>query len=388
MAMDSHQPLYQKIFNDLITGIRNKTWKDGDRLPSEKELAEQYGVSRITSKKALEMLSDAGFVVRTPGKGSFVREGAVERAPSANSTTNGGASSHPPLIGLIMPDFDGTYGTGLLSGVEKAAADNGIFMILRRSYGDQAREEKAIEEVLLLGVDGIIIMPVHGEHYAPKILQLVLNGFPLVFADRHLKGLNAPFVGTDNISAAKKATDYLLQTGHRHISFLSPRYANNTAIEDRVEGFVRSHAAHGIAIDESIWLTNLTATLPGKNDAETIARDIQAIQSLLKRKKDITCLFAAEYNIALLAAQAVHANGLRIPQDVALVCFDCPSNFMNDYTFTHLRQREHEMGERAVSLLLHQIHGESDTQSPIFLEADLIEGYSTKHPEDNTAFQN
>lgn len=379
MAMDSHQPLYQKIFNDLIAGIRNGIWKDGDRLPSEKELAEQYGVSRITSKKALEMLADAGCILRTPGKGSFVREGAVDRTPAVAADEPGDAPhKRPMLIGLIMPDFDGTYGTGLLSGVEKAAADNGIFMILRRSYGDQAREEQSIEEVLLLGVDGIIIMPVHGEHYAPKILQLVLNGFPLVFADRHLKGLNAPFVGTDNAGAAKKATDYLLKAGHKRISFLSPHYANNTAIEDRVEGFVKSHAEHGIAIDETIWLTSFTATLPGRNTEENIRHDIQSIQSLLKRKKDITCLFAAEYNIALLAAQAVHANGLRIPGDIALVCFDCPSNFMNDYTFTHLRQRENEMGERAVGLLLRQIRGEGNNQGPVFLEADLVEGYSTR----------
>lgn len=382
MAMDSHQPLYQKIFNDLLTGIRNGTWKDGARLPSEKELAEQYGVSRITSKKALEMLSDAGCILRTPGKGSFVREGAVDRAPVSAIPTGNLTHTRPMLIGLIMPDFDGTYGTGLLSGVEKAAADNGIFMILRRSYGDQKREEQSIEEVLLLGVDGIIIMPVHGEHYAPKILQLILNGFPLVFADRHLKGLNAPFVGTDNAGAAKKATDYLLNAGHRRISFLSPHYANNTAIEDRVEGFVKSHAEQGIAIDESIWLSNLTATLPGKNSEENIRHDIQTIQSLLKRKKDITCLFAAEYNIALLATQAVHANGLRIPEDIALLCFDCPSNFMNDYTFTHLRQRENEMGERAVDLLLHQVRGEGNNQSPVFLDADLVEGYSTQSSKD------
>ena len=102
MAMDSHQPLYQKIFNDLTTGIRNGAWQDGDRLPSEKELAEQYGVSRITSKKALEMLADAGCIVRMPGKGSFVRQGAVERTNTVAPAE--GNVNRPLLIGLIMPD--------------------------------------------------------------------------------------------------------------------------------------------------------------------------------------------------------------------------------------------------------------------------------------------
>ena len=375
MTDNNNRPLYQQIFDDMMDGIRNGTWKTGDRLPSEKELAEQYKVSRITSKKSLEMLSDAGLIQRMPGKGSFVRQVEVQNADAPTGTTE--TRKRPLLIGLILPDYDETYGTGLLSGVERAAAEQGIFMILRRSYGDQEQEERSIDDVLLLGVDGIIIMPVHGEHYAPKIMRLVLDGFPIVFVDRHLKGLNAPFVGTDNLGAAKKATDYLLDLGHRHISFLTPPYEYNTAIEDRVAGFVKSHAEHGIAIDESLWLPNLTATLPGKNLPANIQKDIRSIQAMLQKKKQITCLFATEYNIALLAAEAVKTLGLKIPQDISLLCFDSPHNFMREYTFTHLQQREADMSNTAVRLLLKQIRHEPGPMENIFLETDLILGYST-----------
>ena len=65
--MDS-QPLYRKIFMDLLKGIRTGEYQPGARVPSEMELAEMYHVSRITSKKALEMLSDGGYVMRKPGK--------------------------------------------------------------------------------------------------------------------------------------------------------------------------------------------------------------------------------------------------------------------------------------------------------------------------------
>lgn len=68
--------LYQKIYNDLLQGIRSQKYPPGSRLPSEKELAEQYGVSRITSKKALEMLADRNLITRRPGKGSYVLENA------------------------------------------------------------------------------------------------------------------------------------------------------------------------------------------------------------------------------------------------------------------------------------------------------------------------
>ena len=47
---------YRKIYSDLLQGIKTGSFPPGSRVPSEKELAEQYGVSRITTKKALEMV--------------------------------------------------------------------------------------------------------------------------------------------------------------------------------------------------------------------------------------------------------------------------------------------------------------------------------------------
>ena len=65
-------PLYLKIYNDLLAGIKNGTYASGSRLPSEKELSSNYDVSRITSKKALEMLAEQNMITRMPGKGSYV----------------------------------------------------------------------------------------------------------------------------------------------------------------------------------------------------------------------------------------------------------------------------------------------------------------------------
>ncbi len=369
-------PLYQQIYDDMMNGIQNGTWKEGDLIPSEKDLAQQYNVSRITSKKALEMLSDGGYIIRMPGKGSFIQK--LPPAVQENTYGSKDVQNRPLLIGLILPDFDETFGTGLLSGVEKAASEQGVFVIFRRSYDDQQKEEQSIDELLLLGVDGLIIMPVHGEHYAPKILRLIIDRFPVVFVDRHLRGLNAPFVGTDNVEAMKKATDYLLNIGHRRICFLAPPYTNTTAIEDRIEGFVKSHVEHGVPVDESIWLTDLTATLPGNNSSEVIQHDIDKIKNLLRDNKDITCIFVAEYNIALLAVVAVKKLGLHIPQDFSLITYDNPHNFMGEYTYTHILQRENEMAKNAVRLVLQQIRKENVPNEKIFLEADLMIGFSTK----------
>lgn len=48
--------MYERIYGDLLAKIQSGDYQPGDRLPSEKELAEFYGVSRITAKKAMDML--------------------------------------------------------------------------------------------------------------------------------------------------------------------------------------------------------------------------------------------------------------------------------------------------------------------------------------------
>ena len=56
--------MYKKIYDDLLEAIEKGIYPPGSKLPSEKELMEQYNVSRITSKKALEMLADRNIIVR------------------------------------------------------------------------------------------------------------------------------------------------------------------------------------------------------------------------------------------------------------------------------------------------------------------------------------
>lgn len=64
--------MYERIYGDLLAKIQSGDYQPGDRLPSEKELAEFYGVSRITAKKAMDMLAKENQINREPGRGSFV----------------------------------------------------------------------------------------------------------------------------------------------------------------------------------------------------------------------------------------------------------------------------------------------------------------------------
>lgn len=68
------QPLYKKIYAELHEAIVEGRLAPGSRVPTEKELSEQYQVSRITSKRALTELEQNQLIYRVQGSGSFVRE--------------------------------------------------------------------------------------------------------------------------------------------------------------------------------------------------------------------------------------------------------------------------------------------------------------------------
>jgi GntR family transcriptional regulator len=65
-------PKYEQIRNDLATAIRHGQYRPGEALPSQRELSAAYGVTLMTLRQALRVLSDEGLVVQQPGRGTFV----------------------------------------------------------------------------------------------------------------------------------------------------------------------------------------------------------------------------------------------------------------------------------------------------------------------------
>ena len=72
--MNEPQPLYAKVKDHILGNIRSGTWEPGARVPSENELVESFGISRMTANRALRELTSEGFLSRLPGVGTFVKE--------------------------------------------------------------------------------------------------------------------------------------------------------------------------------------------------------------------------------------------------------------------------------------------------------------------------
>ena len=70
--MNTNNSKYLQISQDIIERIMNGELAPGDRVPSEHELMQQYGVSNTTARKSLLNIELKGWVIRIKGKGTFV----------------------------------------------------------------------------------------------------------------------------------------------------------------------------------------------------------------------------------------------------------------------------------------------------------------------------
>src|SRR5256885_12901321 len=82
-------PLYHQTAEILRSRIVQNVWKQGDRLPSESQLCEEFGVSSITMRRAVATLVAEGLLVRLQGKGTFVSSdhAIVQGPPQLTSFT-------------------------------------------------------------------------------------------------------------------------------------------------------------------------------------------------------------------------------------------------------------------------------------------------------------
>ncbi len=70
--------LYEQIVQQIEESILKGTLKEGDQLPAERELAQQFGVSRTAVREAIKALHEKGFVDAFPGRGTFIANGIIE----------------------------------------------------------------------------------------------------------------------------------------------------------------------------------------------------------------------------------------------------------------------------------------------------------------------
>lgn len=362
--------LYRHVYETLRTEIEAGTPPVGERLPSEAQLTRRFDVSVITVKRALDMLRADGLITRRPRVGTVVVSDVVRPAPGP------GADAALPLVGCVLTNFDDTFGTHVLGGLLDASQDTAN-VVLKRSLGDPAREDESVRGLVAAKITALVLEPASSEYVPPSVLELVTQGFPVVILDRTFDGVPVSTVCSDNVAAAKRATEHLFSLGHTSVGLVSSSNRVST-LEDRAEGFVHAHAEFHVPHEPEDDYRLIGSTTPGST--RSAAEDVDGLVDYLAARPHVTGVVTTEYAIADLLRAACVRLGRSVPEDLSIVCFDHPVGlppFLPQTT--HVAQDQQRMGGAALELALELLAGDR-TVRKVLLPTTLVLGDSTAPP--------
>jgi DNA-binding LacI/PurR family transcriptional regulator len=339
---DNPLPLYYQLRLAILDRIASDEFTSDEPIPSERQLAESYGVSRITVVRALNDLAQEGVLERRQGKGTFVT------APPRQIRVQ---PSVRKVVGFMAPVLTDPYLFDVVRGVENVAARNGYNLVIICTNEDEVLESQYVLTARQQGLVGLVVYPMHGQPNQAAFEQALAEGFPLVFVDRDYPRLQADSVVSDDERGSYALTRHLLDYGHRRIAFVPWYEVECTSVQGRLRGYRRALQEAGLPFDDDlIW-----SDLYPHDAAEGANRD--ELNRLIAQG-GVTALFAVNFIIATSLLRDLLACGFRIPEDVSLVGFglDQPS-FACPFPFTAARQSGFEVGRRGTRLLLERIEG-------------------------------
>ncbi|TYP78219.1 GntR family transcriptional regulator [Paenibacillus methanolicus] len=357
-------PLYKQIQRAIKAQIALGNLRPGDRIPSEKELAEQFHVSLITTKNALSGLADEGVVVRAKGKGTFVAGEAAFglRMPPAGEAATGKPFSVPAeeaaraggMIGMIIPSMRTKVEQRLLDGIESAVNERGYTLVIRVSRGSAAKERESIAQLRALGIAGLILFPIGAAHERQTVDTAIALGCPLVLIDRYYADLNVASVSSDNRAGARMAVAHLAGEGHRQLALLTPP-PEHSVVVDRLAGIDEALAEQGIA---EASVRRLTVPYERFNVPLETATD--ALEEWMRlHHAAFAAIVAVDVELARAAYRAlVRLFGPVEARRKRIVTFDDPEI----EGIAYIRQAIAAIGERAVALLMEQLRTGAGTR--------------------------
>lgn len=301
-------------------------------------------VSDTTRDKVLEAIAHLGYV----------------RNESARQLRTGSSRT----IGLVVLDVANPYFTDVARGVERHADERGLVITIHNSGDFVMRENRHLELLLEQRARGVLITPVQASN--PRIDRLVAAGVKVVLLDRVAGGGRLCSVSVDDVLGGRVGVAHLVERGHEHIAFVGGP-SSIQQVADRRRG--ASDALAEAGADDSNLLVISTPALTfaaGRLAGEKIA--------LLPEVERPTGVFCANDLLALGVLQELVHQGIRVPEQVAIVGYD---DVMLASTaavpLSSVRQPREELGRAAAALLFEEIEDEDEHRhrSRVF-EPELI----------------
>lgn len=329
--------------------------------PTQRQIAEEAGVSRTTVSLVLNNIPDVRIAAETRQRILDVARRLDYYPDAAARRLVSGKTSTIALVWHRGPDptYRDAFLPGLLQGITRAARHYGYHVLFRPIEPDES-EDSYVELARSRHTDGLILSGPRSDD--PLLLQLYQDGFPIVLHGQ-LPGSAIPSVDIDNARSAMMAFDHLLALGHRCIGMITNAPLAYTASRQRMEGYRQALERANIPYDECL-------VQYGNFDEES---GQAAMRSLLACEERPTAVFVASDMVAMGALREASDQGLRVPKDIAVVGFDdiTAARFITP-ALTTIHVPTFGLGWSAAELLIRFIENDIPDKIHVLLDTELV----------------
>jgi LacI family transcriptional regulator len=308
--------------------------------PTAKEVAVRAGVSVTTVSRVLSGRDDA----ISAATRERVLEVAHELQYRPSSLAAALRKGYTRTVGLLVPDIADAYFHKIARGLEDAAQEAGYSVLLFNTDRVADKERAGVEMLYDHAVDAIVFAGGGVDDDAH------LRGYPwehmhVVTIGPHR--LPFPSIRVDDVATIELAVDHLFEQGCRRVLCLTGR-PNWLINMERLEGYRRGHAAHGMEVDPALVRT-----------ADfTVDSGYEAVRAALAAGVEFDGVVAFNDYTAIGAMKALAEAGISVPDDVAVVgCDDIPIARLVSPALTSVSFPQDEFGRAAMARALDLVAG-------------------------------
>jgi LacI family transcriptional regulator len=303
------------------------------------DVARLAGVSQTTVSHVLNdtrVVSDASRAA--------VLQAIAETGYRQNALARSLATSRTMTLGLASTPVSNPYFGDLVQSVERSARAAGYSLVLGDTHDDPAQEEQVVQQLADRRVDGVLLAPSAGA-VDGALPFLRSAGLPTVLLDR-FADVELDQVAPENRDATALLTDHLADLGHHRIAMVTGLPGLHSSTE-RLAGYRDVVQRRGLDDDPAL-------VLQGRSDVAAAER---AVLEHLAAGHRPTAIVIGNNAMTIGVMKALRHRGLRIPQDVALACYD---DFewadLFEPRLTAIAQDVQAMGTRAVTMMVDRIN--------------------------------
>jgi DNA-binding LacI/PurR family transcriptional regulator len=278
----------------MAVGLRDVAERAGVSVRTASNVANDYAhVAPATRRRVQQAIDELGY--RPNMAARQLRQGRTE------------------TISLVVPEIDSPYFAELASLTVRIAEERGWTVHIDQTDGDADRERRMTAGPVGRSVDGVICSP---WAVGPDELSRLAAG-PLVLLGERAAAGGLDHVAIDNVAASRTATRHLVALGRRRIAAVGaqPHLHNDTA-RLRLEGYRTALGEAGLPVLDE--LVEPVTRLHRPDGAAAMARLLDAPAG----PGGVDAVFCFTDELALGAVRTLADQGLRVPEDVAVVGFD------------------------------------------------------------------